>query len=43
MSAVGQNRVRARLVAEENDRPVRKSRRQIDETICISAGQSDAE
>jgi hypothetical protein len=31
------------LVAEEKDRSLRKGRRQIDETACISAVQSDAE
>ena len=30
-------------VAEENDRPSEKPRRQIDETVCISSGQDDAE
>jgi hypothetical protein len=43
MIAVGQIRMGAAPVAEENDRPVRKPRRQIDETVCISAGQSDTE
>jgi hypothetical protein len=39
MVAVGQIRVGATPVVEENDRPVRKTRRQIDETVCISALQ----
>jgi hypothetical protein len=43
MIAVGQIRWPPRPVPEENDRSLRKSRRQIDEKACISAGQSDAE
>jgi len=44
MTTIGQIRVgTAPQVAEENDRSPRKSRRQIDETACISTVQSDAE
>jgi hypothetical protein len=43
MIAVGQIRMGVpRPDAEENDRSVRKNRRQIDETAGIRAGQSDA-
>jgi hypothetical protein len=43
MIAADQIRVGAATAAEKNDRPVRKPRRQIDETACSGAGQSDTE